>query len=586
MNKNIILNINKIVASLFIGICPFLGLSQEDEENIGTETVTVVKAYKPTIGDAFKVKSIPNLNDSITLQKKKIKYSIFSVPVASTFTPAKGKASAVKKRKPEELFNSYLSVGLGNYSNALIDFYTSREITRDSKLDIGLTHYSSRGAVEGVALDNDFYNSGLELSYHKDERYFNWTADAGFKHQVANWYGIADQKLTPEVLGTIDSKQTYFTGELGGNINWEDAVIKDANLLIRRFWDATDSGENRLVLEPSFELPIADELFKIKVKADYVGGNFGATDINASINTGEFDYHAMQFGINPGITILRDNLTLNLGASFVYADASVGDGSFYIYPDVTASFRVSGDNVIAYGGLQGELHQNSYYDFVQENPFVSPSLRVAATDKQYNGFAGLKGRLLPNLSYDVKVMYTAENNKALFQLNPENDARQEENYVFGNSFRVVYDDVKTIGFKGGLYLDMSNALSIALKMGYNNYSTESDNPAWNLPEIEGNLLVDYQIGKHWYFGANLFYTGERKDLETIAEIGVLPINFDAETITLDGYFDANLEVGYRFNNQLTFFVKGSNLAGEYNKWAHFPTLGLQVLGGATYKFNF
>jgi len=72
-----------------------IAVAQEDEETIGTETVTVTKAYKPTVSDAFKVKTIPNLNDSIVLQKKKINYSIFSTPVASTFTPAKGKASAV-----------------------------------------------------------------------------------------------------------------------------------------------------------------------------------------------------------------------------------------------------------------------------------------------------------------------------------------------------------------------------------------------------------------------------------------------------------------------------------------------------------
>ena len=51
-----------------------IGWSQDtgEEDDIGTETVTVTKAYTPTISDAFKIKSLPNLNDSIVLQKKKI----------------------------------------------------------------------------------------------------------------------------------------------------------------------------------------------------------------------------------------------------------------------------------------------------------------------------------------------------------------------------------------------------------------------------------------------------------------------------------------------------------------------------------
>ena len=84
-----------IFSLLFLSLCG--AVIAQEEDNIGTETVTVVKPYSPTVSDAFKIKSSPSLNDSIMLQKKKINYSIFSVPVASTFTPAKGKASGVEK---------------------------------------------------------------------------------------------------------------------------------------------------------------------------------------------------------------------------------------------------------------------------------------------------------------------------------------------------------------------------------------------------------------------------------------------------------------------------------------------------------
>ena len=103
----------KISVLLFLGVFQF-AFAQEEEEDLGTETVTVTKAYTPTISDAFKIKSVPNLNDSIVLQKKKIDYSIFSVPVASTFTPAKAKASRVKPMPPPVLFNSYASGGGGS----------------------------------------------------------------------------------------------------------------------------------------------------------------------------------------------------------------------------------------------------------------------------------------------------------------------------------------------------------------------------------------------------------------------------------------------------------------------------------------
>ena len=34
---------------------------EEEEKDLGTETVTVTKAYTPTVSDAFKIKSVPNM---------------------------------------------------------------------------------------------------------------------------------------------------------------------------------------------------------------------------------------------------------------------------------------------------------------------------------------------------------------------------------------------------------------------------------------------------------------------------------------------------------------------------------------------
>src|SRR5690606_40432187 len=93
----------------------FSMFSQEKE--LDPEVVNIVKPYTPTISDAFKVKETPSLNDSISTTKKEVKYSIFSVPVASTFTPAKGKATTVEKAKPIKLYDNYATLGFGNYTS-------------------------------------------------------------------------------------------------------------------------------------------------------------------------------------------------------------------------------------------------------------------------------------------------------------------------------------------------------------------------------------------------------------------------------------------------------------------------------------
>jgi len=564
-------------------------IAQEEEDDLGTETVTVTKAYTPTVSDAFKIRSVPNLNDSIVLQKKPITYSIFSVPVASTFTPSKGKASTVERIPPPALFNSYASFGAGSYGNVLGEFYTSREIDRDANLDIGFNHLSSRGGINGVALSNTFYDTKLDVSFAKRDRDLDWGTAIGLQHQSYNWYGLPTGVFDQTTILNIDEVQNYFMGEAGGFINVEDSFFKRADLTYRRFWDSSSSGENRAIFNTSFELPMNEELFNINLKIDYVGGSFENASVSNSNNIEGINYSNMQAGINPSIKMLRDDLSLNLGINLIYGmDLESTEGNFYIYPAVTASYRLLDESVIAYAGVTGELQQNSYYDYVEENPFVSPTLTIVPTDSQYNAYIGFKGQLLPNLSYNVKGSYAAENRKPLYRLNPQNDFRNDDKgYYFGNSFDVFYDDVKTLGIFAELNVDINRNFTLGLNAEVYDYSTETGNPAWNLPNLKGSLFMDYQIGEKWFLGANLFYVGEREDFSSQVVENVPVSEFPAQIITLESFFDANAHVGYRFNEQLSFFIKGANLSNnDYQRWANFQVQGIQILGGATYKFDF
>lgn len=562
---------------------------EEEEKDLGTETVTVTKAYTPTVSDAFKIKSVPNMNDSIVLQKKPINYSIFSVPVASTFTPSKGTASKVEKLPPPVLYNSYASLGAGLYGNVLGEFYTSRTINRDENFDIGFNHLSSRGGINGVELNDTFYDTRLDASYAKRDRDLDWGAAIGLQHQLYIWYGIEPGVFSATELDGIDERQNYYMGEVSGHINVEDAYFKRADLKYRRFFDAVSSGENRAIFNTGFEFPMNEEILNAKVKVDYVGGTFENADLNSTTNDSGISYGNLQVGVNPSLTMLRDDLSLNLGVNLVYGmDLEHSESNFYIYPAVTASYRLLDESVIAYGGVTGELKQNSYYDFVEGNTFVSPTLTIAPTDSQYNAYVGFKGQLLPNLSYNVKGSYSAENNKPLYTLNPVNSFRSDEKgYYYGNSFGLFYDDIKTLGIFGELNVDVNRNFTAGVNVEVYDYNTETGNPAWNLPNLQASLFMDYQIGEKWYVGANLFYVGERDDFSSTVIEDAQPSEFPATLITLDGYFDANAHVGYRYTNQWSFFIKGANLSNNnYQRWSNFQVQGIQILAGATYKFDF
>jgi outer membrane receptor protein involved in Fe transport len=125
---------------------------------------------------------------------------------------------------------------------------------------------------------------------------------------------------------------------------------------------------------------------------------------------------------------------------------------------------------------------------------------------------------------------------------------------------------------------------LGIKAEYFSYSTDVEEVAWNRTDFEASLFMDVQFNAHWFAGANLFYTGERKDQLAIID-PFIPIT--PTTVTLESYFDANAHLGYRINAQWTTYVKANNIANQdYERWTNYQVQGLQFLAGVTYKFDF
>ena len=158
-----------------------IAYSQErTKDTIDDQVVNVIKPYTPAISDAFKIRDTPKLSDSNTAKKKEVKYNIFSIPVASTFTPAKGKAATVDKAKTVKLYDNYASLGFGSYTTVLGEVYLNHELSMNENVGGYFSHHSSAGGIEGVRLDDDFTKTNLNVHYSQKLRDFSWKVDGGF----------------------------------------------------------------------------------------------------------------------------------------------------------------------------------------------------------------------------------------------------------------------------------------------------------------------------------------------------------------------------------------------------------------------
>lgn len=586
--------LNSLSSLRLLSICLLLSFqfsfSQKKEENIGTEVVNVVKPYTPTISDAFKVKETPVLDDEGNAKKETIKYNIFSFPVASTFTPSKGKAEGVEKEKQAHLYNNYATFGGGNYGVFNGELFVNQELGANNYVGGMFRHLSSQGGIKSVELDDSFYDTSIDLTYGIREKELSWNLDLGYQNQIYNWYGLpmdfgsslnANDKAN--LINGINPQQSYNNIYLGSKIALEGSIVKEASVRFNHFSDVLGSSENRFYAKPSFEFEINDTAIKTNLIVDYLAGSFEKNYWNTNANPVKYGF--TNFGIAPSYVMQGTDWTLNIGAGLFYSmDLENDNNSFLIYPKIDVSYKVVGDLMIFYAGAVGDLEQNTYSDFVNENPYFSPTLDIKPTDRQYDIFAGLKGKLANNVSYNLRGSYVNERNKALFKSNDYNENGTNEAYAFGNSFQVVYDDMKTVSFYGELKADFSDDVNFGINGTFSSYTNEFQNEAWNLPAIKLSSTIDFNITEKWYAGVNVFYVGERKDQKLNTDIVYIT---PPSPITLDSYFDVNAHLGFKYSDRLTAFLRANNITNKaYQKWFDYPVQGFQVVLGTNYKFDF
>ncbi|MFY8112309.1 MAG: TonB-dependent receptor, partial [Flavobacterium sp.] len=506
-----------IILSILLLLTLQLSFAQKKNETIGAEEVNVVKSFSPTVSDAFKIKETPLLDDNGNAKKETVKYTVLPFPVASTFTPSKGVAAAVEKSKAIKLFENYAALGIGNYGTLQGSLFVYKKLQARDFIGASFQHHSSQGGINDVLLDDHFYDTKLDLFYGVKESDYSWDIAGGFQSQTYNWYGLPADfgiSLTPsernDLINGIAPEQKYNTITLSGNLTMDESLLDESKIKFHHFTDGFGSSENRFFAESIFGMDLWNEAVTTSVVLDYLGGSF--ENNYAKTNTEAIEYRFLNFGLAPRFAIAENDWTLQIGASLFYSlDAQASKSKLYFYPNFKASYKVVGDLMIFYLGADGSLKQNTYMDFVNENPFLSPTLLIQPTDSKYNLFAGLKGKLANSISYNVSASYLNEGNKALFKANNYTENSANEPYAFGNSLGIVYDDVKTMSLFAELKADFSRNVAFGINATLNTYTTDVQAEAWNLPTMKINSTLDVVITDKWFAGAKVFFVGERKE---------------------------------------------------------------------------
>ena len=554
------------------------------------EVINVITSYTPTISDAFKIKKTPKIILSNTTSKKKLSYSIFSAPVASTFVPKSGVVKGIDVGKKERLFDNYLALGFGNYTTPFIEFFLHQNRKFETDYGIYLKYTSSENGVKNTFLNNEFSTLNLGGFYLKEERGFTWKIGGNMYQKQYNWYGLPNISFDNNIINSIAAEQTYGFYEVESEVVFEDSYFDNIKGALSLFDDKFGSKEVGFLLKPSLKIPlgfISKNLSELELETNinYLQGEFEQNYLNNS----NIKYSFFNLGIHPVYRVNWNKLSIKLGSKiYLTSDIENSLTDILAYPDLEITYPLITNLINLYAGAGGDLYMNSFQKFSEQNQFVSPTLFLTQTNEQYNLFGGINGTISSNISFNVKASYKSDEDHALFVRNNSksngvfNASTSLLGYEYGNSFNVFYDDISTLSIFGEIEIDASKRFSIGATIQTNSYSTTFQQEAWNLPKIEGAIYGEYK-NNNWYANANIFFVGSRMDVQYN---GTFPSTI-ASIESLDAFTDMNLNGGYHFSDFFSAFVKLNNILGtDYDRYANYNVLGFQALAGITYKFDF
>lgn len=561
-------------------------------DTVKTEVVEVVTKYNPKIADANKINKNPTIKLLEKSEKKKLDYTIFSAPVASTFIPKSGVVKGVDVGVKERIYNNYIAAGFGNYTSPYLEAYINNSTRFESEFGLYTKYNASFDNIENTLLDSNFSNLLASIYYKKSERYFDWKVSLNTERNEYNWYGLPDSNYTQSTLNTIYEDQTYNYFNFLGEIDFLEAYVDKSNISASYFSDAFSSNEFLINFNTDLDLPIdfiSSKLNNLTIKTglEFLKGKF----TNDYTNQNGIDYSIFTAAINPEYKTTLSGFSLKLGAKvFGSFDTENEKTNFLVYPDIQVQKAIVKEYLNIYAGITGDLKTNTYKGFSEENPYISPTLFITQTSEKNNVFIGLNGVISNDLSFNVSASIKEEEDKALFVRNnsKSNGVNNTYNgflikgYEYGNSFNVVYDDVKSASFSAELEYDFTKKITFATNIQFYNYTTTNQTEAWNLPTYQTSLTGKYKSNK-WYATTNIFYVNERKDLLYNTTYPSTASNIQ----TLESFVDVNLNGGYHFNDSFSVFLKLNNvLNNNYQRFANFNVQGFQALGGITYKFDF
>lgn len=527
--------------------------NSKKNDTVPEKIISILSAFKPQLKNVAKISftSAVAQTDTSSIQ---VNYQLPSQNLSFLYQPVALVPRSYKSYPTQVLRNlATMKVGYGNNLHQLVDLNATLIDEKNHIHSVGINYQSTQGALH-LQATKDFginYLSDLivnnnnhiqtQLFYQSNQRYR---------------YGLVDDATT---LPNAHFEQPF--SYFGGAFKWVNSNEKNLFSLISptfkvEHFIGTENANNTW-----FEIynPLSlkfDNNFKFNFNFSYNYNQYQLPSGN-KINNGILK-------MDPSIEIIKWDAGIKLGVS-----PTIINGEYTFTPAINFTKKLKDTTISLLAGWNTIVMNNQYSLLAITNPWIAApkEMKVTTLEKKNIGFQFNASK---NLQYGFGLSLNDYRNLTLFN-RISNAAQKGLQYQSLFEYRAI-----AIALEGNLRYQFSDKLLFQNDLKYTQYSSikYNDKPWGRLP-MELNTGLAWSPNKKWSFDGGVnYWTGA-------AFTNDKNIAFDAaNTLVLNAGFS------YKFTNLWKLWAKGENLLDKpYQRWADYPSLGIQLIGGVVYSFH-
>ncbi len=533
-----------------------LPLKKYSVDSIPDKVVTIVSAFRPQLKNVAKIGFL-NATAMVDTSSVLLSYQVPSQNLSFQYQPIALVPRAIKIDSMTALRQSAnLKIGMGNYFNQFIQLEGALVDQKSQDHHLRILRESIEG-MHPIQKWNKFglnYNGRYSMSKNK---FLN--TQVYFDQSNRYRYGLVpDTTLLP--LKNFEQKLTVIGANfslinkqvVSGRFNYAPILKFNHSNLINQ--------ANNLVLD--LYSPVMYSLkndLKLHADFNFSYNQYSLVNSNSSNNT--------IFQIDPSLELNKTQYRLNIGVR-----PTIANGDFALYPKIELTKKLKDTNYVLDAGWNTSIISNQLIQLIGQNHWISAPSSMPISSKEIKYF-NVQVSVSKRLNYGFNMSLNDYRELPFF-----NQSKQQNNPVQeGLKFDVLFEKrAIAIELDGNLRYQFSDKLLWKNNFKYIQFNLIRENTqAWGILPFEFNSQLNWVFNKKLLLDASgQFWTGSK----TSAGLG--------NAYQLNNTFVLNAGMQYTISDHWTFWGKGENLLDQqYQRWANYPSLGVQIVAGIQYKFK-